>query len=326
MTQVSVFMDVEDPINPYADDAARDIARLFSGLGIKGSFCFTGEKCRTLLSRGRGDVLDAYQPHCLGLHTDTHSYHPTTMEMLADVTYEEGCRLALATESRGMEAFHSAFHRKPAFWGGAGNTWSPEITDAIAKLGIPAYSYALTSLPNLAIHRFNGVIALPQALSISETDWADSDRASMRSEQVLQSVQLLDSPWLGIFVGHPTRLRYNQFWDVPYNAGRTTASPEEATLADESTYQRCIDNLSEFLENLKRLAPIVGIDDVLKMGWQFRTPDQDELEHFRSETPKAIRGASRWPIHRANLNPEGIVAKTLSLESSIEVAELPKSL
>lgn len=322
MPYVSVFMDVEDPINPCADDAAREIATIFSGLEIRGSFCVTGEKCRTLVDRGRGDVLDAYQPHCLGLHTDTHSIHPTTMEMLADVPYDEGCRLAMATESRGFEAFHSAFQRKPVFWGGAGNTWSPEISYAIDKLGIPAYSYALTSLPNFAIHRFNGVMALPQALSISEADWADDERARMRTEQVVSSVHILQSPWLGIFVGHPSRFRYSQFWDVPYNAGRTTANPEEASLTDEAVYQRSIDNLCEFLEKLKALAPIVGVDDLLQMNWQFRPPSEGEVEHFRTETSKAIRSAARWPIHRQNLNPEGIVAKTMALQGTVEVAYL----
>src|SRR5258708_770577 len=147
MTTVSVFMDVEDPINPLADDAALDLALLFTEIGVRGSFCLTGEKCRTILARGRTDVIEAFRPHCLGLHTNTHSYHPTTMELLADAAFDEGCLFALAAESMGYRSFVEAFKRKPAFWGGAGNTWSPEITEALKRLGIPAYSYALTELP-----------------------------------------------------------------------------------------------------------------------------------------------------------------------------------
>ena len=167
MRPVSVFMDVEDPINPLADPAALDIAQVFTNLSVKGSFCVTGEKCRSLISRDRRDILEAFKPHCLGLHTNTHSQHPTTMELLAEVSYEEGCRLALASEAKGFESFVSAFGREPSFWGGAGNTWSPEICHALGKLGIGAYSYALTQLPNEAVHRFNGVLGLPPSVG----DW-----------------------------------------------------------------------------------------------------------------------------------------------------------
>jgi hypothetical protein len=164
-------MDVEDPINPLADDAALDFARLFTDLGIKGSFCLTGEKCRTLLARCRSDVLRAFAPHSLGLHTNTHSFHPTTMELLADLPYEEGCEAAYNAEQPGLEAFQQAFDRTPAFWGGAGNTWSPEITDTLKRLAIPAYAYALTELPNNAVHRYNGVLAMPQSISVSPHSW-----------------------------------------------------------------------------------------------------------------------------------------------------------
>jgi hypothetical protein len=206
--RVSVFMDVEDPINPLADDAALDIARLFMEAGVRGSFCLTGDKCRSLLERGRRDVLEAYQPHCLGLHTNGHSRHPTTMELLADVGYEEGCRLAYEDQRQGFEAFQAAFERTPAFWGGAGNTWSAEITEAIRRLGIGAYSYALTTVGHDKVHRFNGAFALPQAIAISEDTWADDALAFAAVDKALDRVANDTNPWLGIFVGHPTRLRH----------------------------------------------------------------------------------------------------------------------
>ncbi|MBI1334513.1 MAG: hypothetical protein GC165_16720 [Armatimonadetes bacterium] len=258
----------------------------------------------------------------MGLHTDTHSVHPTTMEMLADVSYEDGCRLALASEGRGLDAFRTAFHRTPDFWGGAGNTWAPEITYALGELRIPAYSYALTAVSGFTPHRYNGVLGLPQAISVSEADWLDDERAELRSESVLQTVQILQAPWLGIFVGHPTRFCHVQFWDVPFANGRMTGTPEESEPVDDDTYRRGLENLGQFLGDLKRRAQIVGVDEVLKMDWTFRKPTDVELDHFRTETPKAIRSAARWPIHRPGLDPEGIVKKTLALESTLEVAEL----
>jgi len=309
-------MDVEDPINPLADQAALDLAELFSEAGVKASFCLTGEKCRTLLARGRQDVLDAYRPHCLGLHTDTHSYHPTTMELLADVPFEKGCRLAFETESKGFNAFQSAFGRDPVFWGGAGNTWSPEITSALKQLGIPAYCYALTALPNDAVHRFNGVVALPQALSISEPDWADS---TDRPNRVLDAIRESDQPWLGVFVGHPTRLRYTQFWDFPFNHGQTPEIPEQAQPVEEPVYQRSLENLRAFLVKLQATTEIIGVDDFFTADLSFRPPTLSELEFFRLNTSGNLRGAAKWPIHRQDLSPELIVSKTLALEATLGV-------
>ncbi|MFI5387137.1 MAG: hypothetical protein ACHQ50_13580 [Fimbriimonadales bacterium] len=327
MRAVSLFMDVEDPINPRADDAALDLAVLFSEAGIRGSFCLTGEKCRTLVARRRTDVIEAFRPHCLGLHTDTHSFHPTTMELLADVSFEEGCEAAFATESRGYEAFIAAFGRPPAFWGGAGNTWAPEITDALKRLGIPAYSYALTQLPDEPVHRFNGVIALPQHLSISEGDWADDDRAEVRSTHVIADVTHRLSPgtrhpapWLGIFVGHPTKLRYKEFWDSPYAAGRTPPGPEFVEELPEETYERSKSNLRQFMDRLRPIVDIMGVDEALALPWSFRPPSEAEASYFREHTSRNLRSATGWPIHRPGLSAELIVEKTLNLLPTLEIA------
>ena len=316
-------MDVEDPINPLADPAALDLAFLFTNQSIKGSFCITGEKCRSLMLRDRRDILDAYKPHCLGLHTNTHSQHPTTMELLADVPYELGCHLAIKSERKGFDSFVSAFGREPTFWGGAGNTWSPEINFALRELGIPVYSYALTRLPNEGVHRFNGVIGMPQALGIGETQWADDLLAAQQIEAVIEAVQESKAPWLGIFVGHPTRLRHVNYWDTGYNGGETLEPYPLTDPIDEPTYQRSLNNLRTFLVRLKRVASIVGVDDLLEMDWKFRAPTSPELEYFRQETPKSLAGATRWPIHRPGLSAENIIAKTMVLEDTLEVAELP---
>ncbi len=316
-------MDVEDPINPLADDAALDFPLLFTDLGIRGSFCLTGEKCRTLKARGRSDVRAAYQPHCLGLHTDTHSYHPTTMELLADLPFDQGCVAALDTQRRGFDSFVDLFSRPPIFWGGAGNTWSPEITDALKKLDVPAYVYALTSLPDHAVHRFNGVIGLPQALSISEADWADDERAKVASERVLRAIEAIPQPWIGSFVGHPTRFRHTDYWDLPFNAGRTPPSPEFTEPVTDEVYTRSKNNLRSFLAELAKRVSVVGVDEALQLPWQFRAPDAAELAYFREQTPIQIRVVARWGIHRPGLDPEGIVSKTLALADTVQVGFIP---
>ncbi|AIE84711.1 hypothetical protein [Fimbriimonas ginsengisoli] len=320
MKHVSVFMDVEDPINPLADDAALDLANLFTSEDVRGSFCLTGEKCRTLHARGRQDIAEAFAPHCLGLHTDTHSFHPTTMELLADLSWEDGCKAAYAAERRGFEAFVSLFARPPVFWGGAGNTWSPEITDALKRLDIAAYCYALTALPGEAVHRFNGVLALPQALSISEVDWADDARAEAATARVLDGIQRIDQPWVGLFVGHPTRFRYSQFWDTPYSAGRTSSEPEYTDPVPDETYERSKANLAKLLRQLKRQVSVIGVDGLLATAMSFRAPTPEESAFFRDQTSRNLRSALGWPIHRPGLSAERIVEKTMALAATVELA------
>lgn len=319
MKAVSVFMDVEDPINPLADDAALDFPHLFDEAGVRGSFCLTGEKCRTLLARGRLDIAEAYRPHSLGLHTNTHSFHPSTMELLADKNWEDGCAAAYEVESKGFHAFSQLIGRSPEFWGGGGNTWSPEITDAMKRLGIPAYAYALTEFPHHAVHRFNDVVALPQALSISELDWADDERASAASDRVLKAIPEIDQPWVGLFVGHPTKFRYSDWWDVPYYGGRTPPEPEYGIPVSLETYERSKANLRAFLSKLKTVASVIGIDQALGLPWKFRPPSEAELTHYGERTSAMLRGAKNWPVHYPGLDPEHIVEKTMALSGTLAV-------
>ncbi len=316
-------MDVEDPINPLADDAALDFGRLFSEAGVRGSFCITGEKCRALSLRGRTDVAAALAPHALGLHTDTHSFHPSTMEMLADLDWDAGCAAAFATESRGFEAFAALFGRPPVFWGGGGNTWSPEITDALKRIGIRAYVYALTQFPDFAVHEFNGVIAMPQALSIGEADWQDDARCSQACNRVLKSLDAIKQGWIGVFVGHPTKFRHVDWWDTPYYKGRTPNEPETSPPVPDDTYKRGKRNLRSFLDRIQREFAVIGADEALALPWSMRQPTPDERTSFESASADAIRAAKNWPIHYEGLNPEGIVRKTLALAETAKVAALP---
>lgn len=309
---VSLFQDVEDPINPLADDAALDLARLFTEAGVRGSFCVTGEKCRKLIERGRRDVIEALSVHCLGLHTDTHSYHPTTMELLADVDFDTGSELAYETELRGCLAFTRAFDRAPAFWGGAGNTWAPEITDALRRLEIPAYVYALTEVPGQVPHHFNGVMAFSQQLSVSEAEWAGEVDAG-------EVFARYKGPHLSLFTGHPTRFRYDRFWDVPYALGETPAKPALATAVPEEIYERSKRNLLRFLKDFSQAAQVVGLDEAIELPWTSRPPQAEEVTYFEERTAQNLRGAVHWPIHRPGLSAERIIEKTLALSETLEI-------
>lgn len=312
---VSVFLDVEDPIDPISDDAALDLAILLTRVGIRASFCVTGEKCRKLLARDRQDVIQALGAHCLGLHTNTHSYHPTTMELLANVSYEDGCHLALEAERPGYESFVSAFGRSPAFWGGAGNSWCPEIAYALRQLGIPAYSYSHTEAPGNAVHRFDGVIALPQHFAISEDAWV----AGETGDAVLEQLAASPLTWSGVFVGHPSRFRHTNFWDAEFCFGHTPEDPQPQPLASDAAYETAKASLSRFIERLASRFRVVGVDEALSALGPFRAADEDELSHFRKHTAQNLRAGVGWPVHRKDLDPSNIIAKTLERSSTLEV-------
>ncbi len=314
-------MDIEDPINPLADDAALDFARLLTEHGVRGSLCITGEKCRVLVERGRHDAIAALSSHCLGLHTDAHSVHPTTMELLESCTYENGLSLARRAEEKGLAKFISAFGRAPAFWGGAGNTWSPEIAGVLPGLGIPAYVYALTEVPGERVHVYQECLAFPQHLSISEPDWIlDSNL------KIMVEIEAGARPWTGLFIGHPTRFRYAAFWDVPYVNGRQPLSPELTAPVSDQDYEVAKENMGIFLAALVDRFEVVGLDseiDHLERSPR-RKPTPSEREYFETQTAANIRAAAKWPIHHEDLDPENIVAKTLS-RTNLEIFALDNS-
>jgi hypothetical protein len=316
MKLVSVFMDVEDPVNPLADDAALDFATIFAEAGIRGSFCVTGDKCRTLLHRGRRDVIGALSEHCLGLHTDTHSVHPTTMELLEDLEYLAGCEAAAAVESKGASAFQEAFNRRPAFWGGAGNTWSPEIPEALNKIGIPAYAYALTELPDKQLHSFNGSLALPQNVSVSEDSLTGGPDAI---QATLDKIECVAAPWAGVFVGHPTRYRFPDYWDYSYYHGRNPAEPCILEPVDNERYEQSKQRMRELVTWIARRFKVVSVDELVEMPMKFRSPTPEESAYFRVATSTNINGAARWPIHRPGLDPANIVSKTMALTETLKV-------
>lgn len=309
--KVTVFMDVEDPINPASDDAAHEFVRLFDEVGIPGGFCITGDKCAALMSRP--EIAADFQKHKCGLHTTSHSVHPTTMELLETCTFEEGVGLAFESESRGFESFQSLLGKPPAFWGGAGNTWSPEITEALKMLGIPAYCYSLTSLPGSAVHRINGVLALPQTYSISETEWMTNPD----TEGLMRKLRAFVGPWIGIFVGHPTRFRHQDYWDWGYCGGINPNPVPTTPITDDEDYEKGKANLNSFLNKLKNEFEVVPCPTD---GFEFRKPTEGEKEFFRRETEKNIRNAAKWPINRPDIDPANIVAKTLALADTVEIA------
>src|SRR6478672_6298117 len=87
---VVLWFDTEDYILPQDDDAAKRLAEMLTGLGVRATFKIVGEKARVLEQRGRRDVIAAIARHDIGYHSNTHSQQPTIAVYLQNAGWEDG--------------------------------------------------------------------------------------------------------------------------------------------------------------------------------------------------------------------------------------------
>ncbi len=320
--QISLLFDVEDPFNLDSDDATLEIAELVHSCGVRATFCVSGLKCRVLEERGRKDVIEALKPHALGLHTDTHSLHPTTMEMLENKGWADGVEAALESEGRGMRSFELVFERKPCCWGGAGNTWGPQITEACRILGIPAVLYSQFAVPNLATHHFLGVISLPTTAYLGGEDAMETlETAQAGVDQAIARVKASPAPWAEVFGGHPSRYRYLEFWDAPFFAGQTPIPYTPGARRSDENFKACMANLRSSILRLKDELEIVGVDQIVDYNWQWRQLTEYEKLKAIEGTTEHLKGAAGWPPNHPNLDTSRIIAETMARIDTLKIAE-----
>jgi hypothetical protein len=98
---VVLWFDTEDYILPQDDDAAKRLAEMLTGLGVRATFKVVGEKARVLESRGRTDVIGALKRHDIGYHSNTHSQQPTIAVYLQNAGWEDGRAEFFRREAQG---------------------------------------------------------------------------------------------------------------------------------------------------------------------------------------------------------------------------------
>src|SRR5579871_1920484 len=177
-------MDVEDLVAEEADDIAKTCAEILLEEEVRATLCVVGEKARLLQQRGRGDVIAALKAHDLGIHTNLHSVHPTIAEFLGDKGWDDGVEEALRRETAGVQAIKEVFGVSPSCWGGPGNTWGPQICEAMRQLGVPAFVYAYSGVPGGSVHRFAGLLAYPNGRYLHEDALPDDSLARGHRERL----------------------------------------------------------------------------------------------------------------------------------------------
>jgi len=139
-TKVMFFFDTEDFTCQEANDALRDIGRIFTEEGIVGEFNVAGYLAREIVRNGRQDVIDAMKPHAIGSQTVTHSVHPTVCELTDMPDWNVAYNNALRTESEGVGMLKAAFGLDHVDYAvPPGNSWSYASLYAFADMGMTFY-------------------------------------------------------------------------------------------------------------------------------------------------------------------------------------------
>jgi hypothetical protein len=136
---VTLWFDTEDYILPQDDDAAKRLAEMLTGLGVKATFKIVGEKARVLERRGRTDVIAALARHDIGYHSNTHSQQPTIAVYLQNAGWDEGRVEFHRREAQGARDVQRILGVVPVAYGQPGSAWAPQTYPALREMGIRMY-------------------------------------------------------------------------------------------------------------------------------------------------------------------------------------------
>jgi hypothetical protein len=326
--KISLLMDVEDPIDPISDDAAKECADILRELGVPGTFMVVGEKARKLIERGRRDVIAALNRHAVGLHSDMHSLHPVVLEYLHGLSWEQGVDEALRREGRGVEAIRAAFGREPCAWAGPGNIWGPQISEACRRMGILAVVYALTEIRNRDMHRFLGVLHYTHGLGVPDQAYDSRDMLDARLQSLFAEIQEhMDAgvEWLEVYIGHPTRIFHKEFWDAVNFEGGRMPPPSEWECVPRKSAESLDEVLGNFRYAIARIRDLEGVDlisiDNANALFGAATPQPVDAEEIAAMWPameRRLRSMAGWIIMPPDFDLTDVVEFTRARLSTLQ--------
>ncbi|MBA3708044.1 MAG: polysaccharide deacetylase family protein [Planctomycetes bacterium] len=332
---ISLLLDTEDLIAPEADDVAMWCADILHEERAPATFCVVGENARLLKSRKRSDVIASLTRHDIGLHSDQHSVHPTIMEYLRDKGWDDGIAEVVRRESPGLASIREVFGKSPSTFAGPGATWGPQIHAAMRQLGIPSVMYALTAIPGgRNIHRFAGTRSYPRRDFTDMNDGSYRNPVEWRTNfdinlKALKAFQDAGYHWAGVFMGHPTHILHENFWDFDNLAyGKTVPRAQwvppkrisdadlKVALANFRTTARTLRNLPGI--EIKAIAEMNAIYDRASTAPVDRSGQESVWERIHGDLAKI----SEWPILEKQFDFSKIAATTRGQLHTLETESL----
>ena len=233
--------------------------------GIVASMYVVGEKARLWERRGRTDVIAAVRQHDVGLHTDHHSVHPTVSEYLADKGWADGVAEGLQQEGPGARDLARIFGVYPSTWATSGSSWAPQIPAVTRRLGLRSNIYSHVQVGQSGGCWFTGQLCFHDVLVIPGAEDSYCDDATFEASlpgllQQVEDARQRGFACIGLFGGHPTRLRYTLFWDsLNYAHGRNTAVADyqHAPRRTDAAYASALRNLRRAILAVRQMP---GID------------------------------------------------------------------
>ncbi len=237
----TLWFDTEDYIDPRADDAALKLAQGLDKLGVKATFKVVGEKARVLESRGRADIIRALAAHDIGYHSENHSIPPTPSLYLSTLGMSDGASEFVRREGPGLKDLERIFGKKASTYGQPGNSWGPQSTIALRRMGIPTYvDEARQILLNNQPFWYGGVLHVYNLGPFSvRTELKAKEQLDTAKKSFDEAVSKLTARGGGVIQTyyHPTEWPNIDFWDgVNFRHGQYTA-PKDYKLPTPRTPQ-----------------------------------------------------------------------------------------
>jgi hypothetical protein len=256
---VTLCFDTEDYTSPPEaglDDIPKWLAETLSEEGVRGSFQVIGSKARSLRQRGRADVIAALSKHEIGVHTQFGSEHPTLVEALAPLDWDDGVRLCLDREGAACRELREIFGVEPGNFSSHGSSQAAPMHYVCGSRFNKPWLYSYVPCPPEGFCWYASCFQLRwRGLAMSEAAYSQPDRVEAtlaRWDTEIEANENAGVRWSYVFLAHPLMIRCKQFNDalnfpdghnrIPWRTPELR-TPEEMRVAREQ-FRRVVRHLA----------------------------------------------------------------------------------
>jgi hypothetical protein len=255
--------------------------------GLCASCFIVGNKVRAWETLGLREVIEAAKYHDVGYHSTRHSHHPTITEISETLPSEPGWEMLWGWERHGWEDAERILGRPIRHWGLTGGSWSPALARMLAARG-----HALNYSPIWAADKtrpcwFAGGLNVADFFGGMDPAYRDDEQFEQAFEQMQRMAQQrIDDGacYLGLFLGHPTRVVHDTFWDTNnFSDGRLVAPedlqmPPAISTEQERTAQKNVQRVIDWAAVDERFEIIPFSELVELYGAQQATVTREQVK------------------------------------------------